>query len=201
QNIQQFGVMLPIELINEDIRNSEAYKEYYVVVLGAAPLKTKASVRKTKSSSDTSVTPPTAAGTRLSTSAKGKQPAKASKVKSLTVLSEVAMTEAEQLNLATKKSLQQTHISQASCSGADEGTGIILELSIHDEEETKEESFDPIAKTPANSDDEGNNNENLGLNVGSEEGQDAEDDEDELYRDVNINLEGRVIQMKYVHTT
>nr|GFC78250.1 hypothetical protein [Tanacetum cinerariifolium] len=79
--------------------------------LGAAPPKTKASVRKTKSNSNTTITPPTAAGTRLSTSAKGKQPAKASKAKSLTVLSEVAMTEAEQIKLATKRSLQQTHIS------------------------------------------------------------------------------------------
>nr|GEV38385.1 hypothetical protein [Tanacetum cinerariifolium] len=30
---------------------------------------------------------------------------------------------------------------------------------------------------------------------------DVEDDEDELYRDVNINLEGRVVQMADVHTT
>nr|GEZ20131.1 hypothetical protein [Tanacetum cinerariifolium] len=104
QNIQQFGVMLPIELTNEDIRNSEAYKEYYVVTSGAAPPKTKASVRKTKSSSDTTITPPTAVGTRLSTSIKGKQLAKPSKAKSLTILSEVAMTEAEQLKLATKRS-------------------------------------------------------------------------------------------------
>nr|GEV03989.1 retrovirus-related Pol polyprotein from transposon TNT 1-94 [Tanacetum cinerariifolium] len=84
---------------------------------------TKERVRKTKSSSDTTVTPPTAAvGTRLSTSAKGKQPVKASKAKSLTVLSEVAMNEAEQLKIAMTRSLQQTHISQASGSGADEGT-------------------------------------------------------------------------------
>nr|GEW96469.1 hypothetical protein [Tanacetum cinerariifolium] len=77
-------------------------------------------------------------------------------------------------------------------------------LTIHEEEEEEEtkdaESFDPIAKTPGNSDDEGND-ENLGLNVGSEEGQDAEDDEDELYIDVNINLEGRDVQMTDVHTT
>nr|GFB81319.1 hypothetical protein [Tanacetum cinerariifolium] len=158
QNTQHFGAMLPIELTNEDIRNSEAYKEYYAVATGATPPKTKASVR---SSFDTTVTPPTTvAGTRLSTSAKGKQPAKASKAKTLTVLSEVAMTEAEHLKLATKKSMQQTHISQASGSGADEGTGnddaqnsdeegeefIHPRLSIHDEEGTKdEESFDLIA--------------------------------------------------------
>nr|GEW73107.1 putative ribonuclease H-like domain-containing protein [Tanacetum cinerariifolium] len=123
QNTQQFGAMLPIELTNEDIRNSEAYKEYYAVATRTAPPKTKASAMKMKSSSDTTVTPPTAdAGTRLSTSTKGKQPAKAAKAKSLIVLSEVAMIEAEQLKLATKKSLQQTHISQASGSGADEGT-------------------------------------------------------------------------------
>nr|GEU39102.1 hypothetical protein [Tanacetum cinerariifolium] len=222
QNTQQFGVMFPVELTNEDIRNSEAYKEYYAIASRAAPLKTKASVRKTKSSFNTIITPPSAAGTRLLTSAKGKQPAKASKAKGLTVLSEVAMTEAEHMKLATKKSLQQTHISQACGSGANEGTGIIPgdddddqddddqddndddqdtdndgddfvhpKLSIHEEEAKDEESFDPIVQTPKNSDDEGNNDESLGLNVGGEEGQDAEDDDEELYRDVNINLEGR----------
>nr|GEW88873.1 hypothetical protein [Tanacetum cinerariifolium] len=152
-------------------RNSEAYKEYYAVASGAAPPKTKASVKKTKSSFGTSITPPTAA----------------------------AMIEAEQLKLATKRSLQQTHISQASDDDDDddqdeghdddqdideEGEEFIHpKLSIHDEEETKEESFNPIAKTPENSDDEGNDDKNLGFNVASEEGQDAEDDEDELYRD------------------
>nr|GEX34102.1 retrovirus-related Pol polyprotein from transposon TNT 1-94 [Tanacetum cinerariifolium] len=101
QNTQQFGALLPIELTNADIRNSNAYKEYYVVATGAAPPKPKASVWKTRSSSDTT---------------------KASKAKSLSALSEVAMTEAQQLKLVIKRSLQLTHISQASGSGADEGT-------------------------------------------------------------------------------
>nr|GEV13018.1 hypothetical protein [Tanacetum cinerariifolium] len=228
--------------------NSEAYKEYYAIATGATPLKTKASVRKTKSSSDTTVTPPptAAAGTRLFTFAKDKQPTTTSKVKSLTALSEVAITKAQQIKLATKRSLQQTHISQACGSGADEGIGddgdddekgndeqddddqdegdddddqekgsddeqasdeegeefIHPSLSTHDEEETRDdESFDPIPKTPKNTDDEGNDEENLGLNVGREKGQDEEDDADELYRDVNINLEGRGVQMADVHTT
>nr|GEW49633.1 hypothetical protein [Tanacetum cinerariifolium] len=81
QNTQQFGVMLPVELTNEDIGNYEAYKEYYDVASRAAPPKTKASVRKTKSSSNTTNTPPTVAGTRLLTSTKSKQPAKSSKAK------------------------------------------------------------------------------------------------------------------------
>nr|GEU70916.1 hypothetical protein [Tanacetum cinerariifolium] len=256
QNTQQFGAMLPVELTNEDIKNSIAYKEYYAIASGAAPPKTKASVRKTWSSSDTTITPLKAAGIRLSTSAKGKQPAKSSKAKGLSVISEVAMTEAEQMMLATKRSLQQTHISQASGSGADEETGIIPgvpdvptdesdeeiswtsineddddeedddqdnvdqdyndddqdtdndgddfvhpKLSIHEEETKDEESFDLIVQTPKIFNDEGNEDASLGMNVGGEEGQDAEDDDEELYRDVNINLEGRDVQMTDVHTT
>nr|GEW55185.1 hypothetical protein [Tanacetum cinerariifolium] len=210
----------------DSLRNFKAYKEYYTVASGAAPPKTKASFRKTKSSFDTTITPPTVAGTRLSTSAKGKQPAKASKAKSLTVLFNVAMTEAEQIKLAMKRSLQQTHISQASGLGTDEGTGIIpgvpdvptedsveeisWKLSDDDDDDDVDEKSDDQdndddqdtnEKTPENSDDEGNDDASLGLNVGSEEGQDTEDDEDELYRDVNINLAGRDVQMTDVHTT
>nr|GFB31603.1 hypothetical protein [Tanacetum cinerariifolium] len=70
----KFGALLPIELTNEDIKNSNAYKEYYVVATGATPHKPIASVRKTRSSSDITITPPTAAaGPRLTTSEKGKQ--------------------------------------------------------------------------------------------------------------------------------
>nr|GEV15864.1 hypothetical protein [Tanacetum cinerariifolium] len=156
----------------EKYRNSAAYKEYYAIASGATPPKTKASVRKTHSSFDTTMSPPTASGTRLSTSTKGKQPTKSSKAKDLSVLSEVALTEAEQMKLATKISLQQTHISQASGSGADEGTEdddeqddddqddnnddqdsnndgdnfVYPKLTTHDEEAKYEESFDPIVQ-------------------------------------------------------
>nr|GEY22380.1 retrovirus-related Pol polyprotein from transposon TNT 1-94 [Tanacetum cinerariifolium] len=90
----KFGALLPIELTNEEIRSSNAYKEYYAIATGATPPKPKTSVRKTRSSSNTTITPPTAAvGPRLTTSQKGKQAAKATKAKSLSALSEVAMTE------------------------------------------------------------------------------------------------------------
>nr|GFD28583.1 hypothetical protein [Tanacetum cinerariifolium] len=75
-------------------KNSDAYKEYYAVATGAAPPKPKASVQKTRSSSDTTITPPTAAvGPRLTNSEKGKQATKAAKAKSLSAISEVAMIE------------------------------------------------------------------------------------------------------------
>nr|GFD22588.1 hypothetical protein [Tanacetum cinerariifolium] len=91
-----FGALLPIELMNDEIRNSKAYKEYYAIATGEAAPKPKASVRRIRSSSDTSINPPTtAASPRLIAFAKGKQIAKASKAKSLSALSEVAMTEAQ----------------------------------------------------------------------------------------------------------
>nr|GFA73848.1 hypothetical protein [Tanacetum cinerariifolium] len=171
---------LPVELTNEAIRNFKSFKEYYAIASGAEPPKTKASVMKTQSSSDTTIPPPVDKGIRLQTStkvdkpAKRKQPAKSSTAKGLTVISEVA--------LATKRSLTQTHISQDSGSGADEGTGLIpgvLDFSTHDEEAKDEESFDPIIQTLSHvesSDDEGNDDASHGVNVRVDEGPDAEDD-------------------------
>nr|GFB79541.1 hypothetical protein [Tanacetum cinerariifolium] len=205
QNTQQFGAMLPIDLTNADIRNSDDYKEYYAVTTGATPPKTKASVQKTKSSFDTTVTsPPTAAaGTRLFTSAKCKQPATTSKSKSLTALSEVAMTEAQQLKLATKRSLQQTDVSQASGSGANEGTGTIPGVTdVPTEEFDKEIYWKSNDEGDDNNDDEegddgDDDEERNDEERNDEQDDDAQDDddqedegdkEDKLYRDVSINL-------------
>nr|GEY32591.1 hypothetical protein [Tanacetum cinerariifolium] len=212
QNTQQFGALLPIELTNKDIRNSNAYKEYYAVAKRATPHKPKASVRKTRSSFDTTITPPTAVvGPRLTSSEKDKQAAKASKAKSLSALFENSTDEEgddddddeeqdddeaqddddpEDEGNAEDDEEEGSDDEQAS----NEKESIHLSLSTHAKEETKdEESFDPIPKTLENTDDEGNGEENLGTNVGREEGHDEKEEEDELYRDVNINL-GRGIQ-------
>nr|GEV61162.1 hypothetical protein [Tanacetum cinerariifolium] len=143
------------------------YHKRNTIATGEAAPKPKASVRRTRSSSDTSITPPTAAASlRLIASAKGKQTTKASKAKSLSALSEVAMTKAQQLKLVTKRSMQQTHISQPSGSDSeDEGDGEEhLSLNVGEEERHVEE-----------------------------EEEEEEEEEDELYRDVNIN-QGRGIQ-------
>nr|GFA75354.1 reverse transcriptase domain-containing protein [Tanacetum cinerariifolium] len=242
QNTQQFGALLPIELTNEDIRNSNAYKEYYTVATGATPPKPKASVWKTRSSSDTTVTPPTAAaGPRLSTSAKGKQPDKGTG--SIPRVPDVPSDESEEeisWNYTDEEGdddegkdgdeddqgndgddgeerdddddddddEQYDDEAQDDYDQEDEGNDeddeeegsddekasdkeefIYPSLSTHAEEETKdEESFDHIPKTPENTDDEGNGEENLGTNVSREEGHNEKEEEDELYRDVNINL-------------
>nr|GEV66621.1 hypothetical protein [Tanacetum cinerariifolium] len=181
-----------------------AYKEYYEIATEEAAPKPKDSVRRTKSSSDTSITPLTAAACpRLTASAKGKQTAKASKAKSLSALSEVAMTEAQQLKLVTKRSRQQTQISQPSGSGVDEETGSKLGVpdvptdelekelswnSTDDEGDDNEEKDDDVDE-----ENEGDDKEDQGLNIGEEERHVKEEEEDELYRDININ-QGRGIQ-------
>nr|GEV89292.1 hypothetical protein [Tanacetum cinerariifolium] len=71
QNTQQYGVMLPIELTNDEIRNTKAYKEYYACTTREAAPKPKASARRKRSGSDTSITPPTAITTSTTTIALG----------------------------------------------------------------------------------------------------------------------------------
>nr|GEU88371.1 hypothetical protein [Tanacetum cinerariifolium] len=180
KNTQQFGAILPVELINEDIRNSAAYKEYYAITSGAKAPKTKASFRKMQSSSDTTMPP------------------------------HVALTETEQMKLATKRSLTHTHISQASRSSTDEGTCLIPGVSnvpIYESDEEiswksrDDDDQDDEDDDQDNSDNDGNDDASHGMNVEGHEGSKAEDDDNELYGDVNINLKGRDVQMIDVHTT
>nr|GEU29754.1 hypothetical protein [Tanacetum cinerariifolium] len=203
---------------------SNAYKEYYAVATGAAPPKPKASVWKTRSSSDTTITPPTAtAGPRLTTSKKGKQAAKASKAKSLSVLSKEELSwnstedegddegkdgdddeeddgddgeegdgddddeddDGEEGDNDVDQKVKRDDEKDDEEEGGDDEQE--YDEEEYDEETRDEETFDPILKTPKNSDDKGNGKEDLGLNIDREEGHDEEEEEDELYRDVNIN--------------
>ncbi|GJX27699.1 hypothetical protein Tco_0235778 [Tanacetum coccineum] len=254
EDTQLYGAILPNELTNEDIRNSKSYKEYYAIASGAEPPKIKASVKKKQVGNDKTKTPSTTKGKRLKTSAKAakpakkKQPAKTSKDKGLIVLSEVALTEAEQMKLAIERSKTQTHSSHTSSSGADEGTGAIPgvpdvptynsddeqiswkssdeedddevsldddddvdnqdnddqehDVSTHDEEDKEEDSFDPWVQTPSyveSTDDEDSDEEIQDANVEGDKMNEEETNEEAevyaLYRDVNVNLEGRDSEM------
>nr|GFC21491.1 hypothetical protein [Tanacetum cinerariifolium] len=57
QTTQQYGVILPIELTTDEIRNSKAYKEYCAYEMGEAAPKPKESARKKKGDSASSTTP------------------------------------------------------------------------------------------------------------------------------------------------
>nr|GEV67237.1 hypothetical protein [Tanacetum cinerariifolium] len=77
-------------------------------------------------------------------------------------------------------------------------------FSTQNEEDKDEESFDPIVQTPSqveNTDDEDNNEDSHGMNVEGDKGANEEDKANELYRDVNINLIGRDVQMADVQIT
>ncbi|GKE21826.1 hypothetical protein Tco_1433338, partial [Tanacetum coccineum] len=109
----------------------KAYMTYHAYVTSEKTLKPK---RKKADSELSPKTKPTQAskGKTIKTTAKGdkvikkKKPAETSMDKGLTaMLSNVALTEAEQLKLVIERSKTQTHSSHASGSGADEGTGDI----------------------------------------------------------------------------
>nr|GEW80636.1 hypothetical protein [Tanacetum cinerariifolium] len=183
-----------VNSVNTELTRCDALDRFE---LGAAPPKTKASVRKTQSSSDTTMTPPMAAGTRLLTSTKRKQPAKSSKAKG--VLDVPTYESDEEISWkSSDEDDDDDDVDDQSDADDDED-----DLTT-DEEAKYEESFDPIVQTPSqfeNSYDEGNDDESHCMNVGGDKGLDPEDDDEELYGDVNINLEGRDIQMTDAHTT
>ncbi|GJS37179.1 hypothetical protein Tco_0535561 [Tanacetum coccineum] len=266
---------------------SEAYKTYRAYATGEKTPKPKSTKKKADSESSPKTKPTKASkGKRIKSSAKGDIPAKkkqsTTKPKGLTVLSEVALTKAEQMKIAIERSKTQQHSSHVSGSGADEGTDVTLgvpdvpsydseaeqiswksnneedddevnmgdendddadiqdddgqeyneqddddqehddqddvneqtdsdndgddfvhpKLSTHDEEDKEEEDSDPRIHTPSNyesTDDKESDEEIQGANVEGEEIDEEEtneeDEANELYRDVNVNLDGKDTEM------
>ncbi|GJX21300.1 hypothetical protein Tco_0223977 [Tanacetum coccineum] len=145
---------------------SEAYKTYLAYATGEKIPKPKYGKNKADSeSSPKKKTATTAKGKRLKTSAKAakpakkKQPAKTSKAKGLTVLSEVAVTEAEQMNLATKRSLIKS---------SDEEDDDEVGLNDNDDDNDDDEDNDDDDDDADNQDDEDQ----------EDDGQDDEDQDD-----------------------
>ncbi|GKB93799.1 hypothetical protein Tco_0979936 [Tanacetum coccineum] len=127
---QVYDAILPQHLTNQAMLESEAYMTYHAYATGEKTPKPKSTKKKANSESSLKMKlTQSSKGKRIKTVAKGDKPAKkkqsVTKSKGLTMLSEVALTEAKQIKLATKRSLIQTHSSHTSGSGADEGTGNI----------------------------------------------------------------------------
>ncbi|GKF22845.1 hypothetical protein Tco_0075167 [Tanacetum coccineum] len=97
ETTQLYGAILPVALTNEDIRNSESYKEYYAMASGTIPPKTKGSKKKANTDAIPQQKPPTAP--KKKKSGTGKQ-----KTSELENISEADLTEAEQLKIAIKRS-------------------------------------------------------------------------------------------------
>nr|GFC96827.1 hypothetical protein [Tanacetum cinerariifolium] len=180
QKTQQYGAILPIELTTAELRNSKAYKEYHACAMGQAAPKPKASARKKKGDSTSSTTPPTPTPTttvesasRLSATAKGKQPSRATTPTEPTY---IQRTEAEQLKTVLKQSRQETQISQQRGSGIDEGT----ELSWNSFDDEDIGSHEEGKKSDGSDDDrEEGSDDDSEETVKAGAGKDDDDDDDE----------------------
>nr|GEV66116.1 hypothetical protein [Tanacetum cinerariifolium] len=155
---------------------SKAYKTYYAFASREKPPKPKYIQKKADSVTSPKQKPIQATkGTRLKTKAKvaksdkKKQPTKKPKGNGLAVLSEVALTKAEQLKLATKKTRHNftvlTQVAQ------------VMELTLsQSKEEDEDDENDYEDKIEGNDDDDANDDE-------SQEGDDTNDDEEEIDSD------------------
>ncbi|GJV99102.1 hypothetical protein Tco_1554354 [Tanacetum coccineum] len=144
-----------------------------------------------------------ATGKRIKTIAKGDKPVKkkqfVTKSKGLTVLSEVALTKAEQIKLATKRSLIQTHSSYANSLGADEGTGSIPgvpdvptyesddeQISWKSSEEDDNDEVNVSEDDDDDNDDDGNNDDDDDDDDDADN-QDAENQDDDEQKNSDNN--------------
>nr|GEZ32108.1 hypothetical protein [Tanacetum cinerariifolium] len=190
-----YDAILPVELTNQEMLDSKAYKEYYTIASGAKPPKSKT---KYQIKSKAKVTKPDMK----------KQPAKKTKAKGLAVLSEVTLSEAKKIKLSKK----DFHISHVSGSG----DGVDTQSKVPDEKIQKTSD----SEDKDDNDDDGDDDNDDGDNDDDDENDDHDDDSDderakpdseeipdpnltnlddeetmddevfkELYEDVNVNLE------------
>ncbi|GJX95728.1 hypothetical protein Tco_0351526 [Tanacetum coccineum] len=106
--VQRYGAILPDYLTNLTMKASEAYKTYHDLATGKVQPKPKYVRRSSRLQAEQVPKPST--GKRVKTTAKvAKSGKKKQPTSGLETLSYIALTEAEQLKLATKRSLIQTH--------------------------------------------------------------------------------------------
>nr|GEZ13510.1 hypothetical protein [Tanacetum cinerariifolium] len=199
QDTQQYGVILPIELTNKDIRNTTAYKEYYACATGVPAPKPKASAKKKRGDSDTSLTPPIATPTPITTAAPvpsddgsddGNDDDNDETVKDGSERDDDDDDNDDEEALVKIDEPEDTDSGR----GGDEVTKSEGESDKEETRQEEEESFDPIPRTPEGSDDEGNDEEDQDLRLSEEARIQEEEEADELYRNVDIN-QGRGLQV------
>ncbi|GJR10870.1 copia protein [Tanacetum coccineum] len=190
---QKYGVMILEEMINQDIKDSKAYKTYLSIDTGnaipkkvrkfkkvASPPKKLSPVleeesakkpKRVKRSSKKSAAMPTAGvvikDTPSVSVSKKEAPAKPDRCKGLEVLSKVALSEACQLKKAIKQSKKDSHISHTS--GLGDGTD--FESGFPDEPQSN------ITKSWGDSGEEEDDDE-YDFDAESDDDQDNEKDDD-----------------------
>nr|GFA66252.1 hypothetical protein [Tanacetum cinerariifolium] len=154
QNTQQYGTLLPIELTNKDIRNTKAYKKYYVCATIEATPKPKASARRKMRAKPKSPTDPL----------------------------EVARTKVKQLKIVLRRSRHESHISQLSGSSTDKGTGSkpgVPDVPSDDSED--EISWNSLNDEDVDASNKDRNNDEGDKKDESDNGKEEDDDDDDKY--------------------
>nr|GEV76885.1 hypothetical protein [Tanacetum cinerariifolium] len=191
---------------HDSLRLSQAYKTYYAYATGEKSPKPKYVQKKANSkTSPKKKTVQDLKGKQLKATAKvPKLGKKKLPTQGLETLSEITLSEAEQMKIATKRSRIQFYVSHASGSENDGDDFVHPTLSTFNKEERRnekldeeEEGSDMRVQTPSHfesTDDE----VTQGVNVEEEKPDEEntnEEEVNELYNDVNIILEGRDTEM------
>ncbi|GJY65746.1 hypothetical protein Tco_0467984 [Tanacetum coccineum] len=177
-NVIIYGVILPKHLTNQAMLESEAYKTYHDYATGKKIPKPK----YVKNKAD----PESSPKKKYAQASKGKRIKTSTKIK-----------------LATKRSLIQTHSSHASGSGADEGTDDDeVSMSKDDDDNVDDDHNDDNANKEGDDDQDDDNEQTESDNDDDDFGEEIDEEEtneeeeaNELYRDVNVNLEKRDTEM------
>ncbi|GKB68427.1 hypothetical protein Tco_0929839 [Tanacetum coccineum] len=164
EDSQKYGALIPDGMINQDIKDSKAYKTYYDFATGkvapkkarkfkkiASPLRKLSPIKEAKPvKKDKRVKRPTKKSTTASTAdvvindtpgmsvSKKKVATKADRGKGIELLSDAALLEDAQLKKALEKIMQETHKLQAS--GSSEGAD--FESKVLDESKAKPSGID-----------------------------------------------------------
>ncbi|GJX09602.1 hypothetical protein Tco_0199461 [Tanacetum coccineum] len=143
QDTQVYGAILRQYLTNQDMLESKAYMTYHAYATGENTPKPKTTKKKADSESSPKTKSTQASkGKIIMTLAKGDKPAKkkqsTTKSKGLTMISEVALTEAQQMKIAIERSKMQTHSSYASGSG----DGVDTQSKVPDDQGEDDEDND-----------------------------------------------------------
>ncbi|GKB60334.1 hypothetical protein Tco_0916520 [Tanacetum coccineum] len=161
----------------------KAYKTYFAFASGKKTPKPKYVRKKADPHTSPKQKPFQATkGTRIKTKAKvaksvkKKQPTKMPKAKGLDVLSKVALTEAKQLKLATKRSKKDFHISHASGSG----DGVDTQSKVHDEQQQKTSDSDEEDDDEDDFEDDADNNDDDSDDNDKNDDERTESDRDEI---------------------
>ncbi|GKC29528.1 hypothetical protein Tco_1036822 [Tanacetum coccineum] len=138
ETVQKYGVILPDTLTNQAMKESDAYKIYHDFATGKVIPKPKYVRRPTREKTDQAPTAPP--GKRLKATAKVARLGKKKQLaQGLETLSKIALSEAEQIKIVTKRSKTQFYNSYTSSSGANEGA---VSLSKDDDANADNEDDD-----------------------------------------------------------